>query len=65
MKDDRDYKTRRGALLATMEHRRQPDGSWLVEGYSIEPYGLRGFRIEDEQFDTLTAALEWVAEEIS
>jgi hypothetical protein len=63
-----EYKTRKGALLAQLEHTKIGPGRYRVEGYEVlasdrvwnvlEPNGTV------QNHDTLTDALEWIAAQI-
>lgn len=65
MSVDREFKTRRGALLAQMEHKRQPDGTYLVEGYTVGADDGAWIVFEgNHRFKTFTDALEWIGEEV-
>lgn len=63
-----EYKTRKGALLAQLEHTKIGPGQYLVEGLTVFAAD-RVWTILDPQgighdHETLTDALEWIAERI-
>jgi hypothetical protein len=63
-----EYKTRKGALLAQLEHTKIGPGQYLVEGLTVFAAD-RVWTILDPQgighdHDTLTDALEWIAAQI-
>lgn len=64
-----DYATRKGALLARMEHRCIEPGLWLVEGYQVRrsPTGwiiVWEFGVSFEKFVTFEDAIQAVADKI-
>lgn len=69
----REYKTRRGALLAQLEHRRIAPGHWVVEGHEVIQHDDRGlWRVNGKHgenalgvFSTFTEGLEAIAERLS
>ena len=69
------HKTTRGALLARMEHSREPDGAWLVEGFRVFQRGARWWEISIDEYgvgeyscdvdvSSFTEALEFIADRI-
>lgn len=60
-----DYSTRRGGLLAQMEHRCEKPGLWFVEGAQVRRIGTR-WVVEvgetAETFPSFTDAIVHVAE---
>jgi hypothetical protein len=64
----REYKTRRGALLAQLEHSCAEPGVWKIEGLEVlQMHDNRRWYVEEISskrgwFDTFTDALEAIAE---
>lgn len=62
------YKTRKGALLAQLEHEKVSAGRYRVEGYTVlvTRSGWDIFQAESVVHDvgTLTDALEWIAAQL-
>lgn len=61
------HKTRRGALLAQLEHRCVEPGAWVVEGRDVERridgrWFVGGLSDRLGWFDTFTDALEAIAD---